>query len=297
MRSVFLALCFVALGVCVMRSESTRSMGGNLEARVQILVTDGLGRKLEGSKVSAFRALQSGRDFAGHFHEATFPELHLAASGIPYGRYNLKLLDPEFGDISRNVDVDKPVVRLVVPARTATVHLVPLDTSGLDLREVKMVSFVDSNSGIDLSGHFRGNEAPDVPYGSYTLRARTFGTTTMERSVDVFQPDVWVVLGLRIVLELPSFPAPTLQISGRVRNIDPSTKADVYLRLVGVYTNYVGDAKLEIAHTGESGTFTFNAVIPDGKYVLITTRGAETLDMREVKVPARDPLEIDLRRK
>lgn len=181
----------------------------------------------------------------------------------------------------------------------ATVHIVIVDGFGRDLGEAKVSSFKDVGSGHDLAKRFRENTAKGIPYGVYQVRAYEVGYSTGQTIAQVFQPDVWVVVGLRIGEELPMFPAPRLQLTGTVKNFDPGEEP-IYLRLVAVHSDFMMDSRLygRLDASGQSGTgtFTLAGVIPDGKYFLITIGRTRILDVRQLKVefPAKGPIVIDL---
>lgn len=175
----------------------------------------------------------------------------------------------------------------------ATVHIVVVDGFGRDLGEAKVDSFKNTDSGQDFSRHFRGNVSKDIPYSVYQVRVHISGYFSGQVTAQVFQPDVWVVVGLRYGEELPIYPAPRLQLTGAVKNIDPGEQP-VYIRLVAVYSNFMMDTRVNVL--GRSGTFTLAGVIPDGEYILLTIGRTRVLDVRQLKVafPAKEPIMIDL---
>jgi hypothetical protein len=177
--------------------------------------------------------------------------------------------------------------------RKATVHIVVVDGFGHNLGEATVTSFKDFGSGKNLAQRFHDNTAKDVPYGVYQVRAHKVAFFSGEVTAQVFQPDVWVMVGLSVGEELPAFPAPRLQISGTIENLDPAEEP-IYLRLEAVYSDFVMDTRIE--PLGRSGTFTLAGVIRDGKYVLITIGRTKILDIRpiDVQFPMKAPITIDL---
>jgi hypothetical protein len=175
----------------------------------------------------------------------------------------------------------------------ATVHIVVVDGFGRDLGEAKVDSFKNMDSGQDFSRHFRGNVSKDIPYSVYQVRVHVPGFFSSQVTAQVFQPDVWVVVGLRLGEELPIFPAPRLQLRGTVKSIDPGEEP-VNIRLMAVYSNFMMDTRVNVL--GQSGTFTLAGVIPDGEYILLTIGRTRVLDVRQLKVafPAKEPIMIDL---
>src|SRR5262249_36018138 len=113
----------------------------------------------------------------------------------------------------------------------ATVHIVVIDGFGRDLGEAKVDSFKNMDSGQDFSRHFQENTAKDIPYSVYQVRVNVPAYFSGQVTAQVFQPVVWVVVGLRYGEELPIYPAPRLQLTGTVKNIDPGEQP-VYTRLV-----------------------------------------------------------------
>jgi hypothetical protein len=163
-----------------------------------------------------------------------------------------------------------------------------------DLGEAEVESFKSINSGgQDFSRHFRRNNSTEIPYGVYQVRMHKTGYFSGQVTAQVFQPDVWVVVGLRYGEELPMYPAPRLQLTGTVKNTDPSEQP-IYIRLAAVYSNFMMDTRVNVRD--QSGTFTLAGVIPDGEYVLMTIGRTRVLDIRQLKVsfPAKEPIRIDL---
>lgn len=175
----------------------------------------------------------------------------------------------------------------------ATVHVIVVDGFGRDLGNANVASFKNLDNGRDLANRFKENTAKDVPYSVYRLRVQRAAYFPGQITAQVFQPDVWLVVGLRVGEELPEFPAPRLKMSGTIKNLDP-TEEPVYLRLAGVYSNFIMDAKARVLD--HSCTFELVGVIPDGKYILITIGRTRILDVRQldVKFPAKTPIEINL---
>jgi hypothetical protein len=175
----------------------------------------------------------------------------------------------------------------------ATVHIVVVDGIGRDLGEAKVDSFKDMGRDRDLAGRFQKNATKGIPYGVYQVRVDKTGFFTGQMTTQVFQPDVWVVVGLRVGEELPMFPEPRLQLAGTVKNFGLGEEP-IHLRLVAVYSDFMLDARVKAS--GQMGTFTLAGIIPDGTYILITIGRTRILDVRQLKLefPAKDPIVIDL---
>jgi len=174
----------------------------------------------------------------------------------------------------------------------AIVHIVLVDGFGRYLGEAKVASFKNMDSGQDFSRYFQENTAKNIPYSVYQVRVHKTGYFSGQVTAQVFQPEVWVVVGLRYGEELPAYPAPRLRLTGTVKNLDPSDQP-VYMRLVGVYSDFMMDTRVNL---DQSRAFTFAGVIPDGAYILLTIGRTRVLDVRQLKVafPAKEPIVIDL---
>jgi hypothetical protein len=172
----------------------------------------------------------------------------------------------------------------------ATVHIVVVDGFGRNLGVAEVDSFKYTE---DFSKRFQRNTAKDIPYGDYKVRVHITGFESGEVTAQVFQPEVWVVVGLMAGGQRGEYPGPTLQMTGTVKNIDPSEQP-VYIRLSAVYSNFMMDTRVNVR--GQSGTFTLAGVIPNGEYILLTIGRTRVLDVRQLKVafPAKGPIMIDL---
>jgi hypothetical protein len=175
----------------------------------------------------------------------------------------------------------------------ATVHIVVVDGFGRDIGEAEVDSFKNMDSGQDFSRHFRENTAKDIPYSEYRVRVHKTAYSPGEVTAQVFQPVVWVVVGLMGGSERGEYPGPRLQLTGTVKNIDPGEQP-IYIRLVAVYSNFMMDTRVNVRD--RSGAFTLAGVIPDGEYILLTIGRTRVLDVRQLKValPAKEPIMIDL---
>ena len=178
-------------------------------------------------------------------------------------------------------------------ARKAKVHIVVVDGFGRDIGEGEVVSFKDTDTDHDLARQFHKNAATGVPYNVYEVRVTKVGYVTASVVAQVFQPDVWLVVSLRYGEDLPIFPAPRLQLSGTIKNIDPNEEP-LYVRLMGVYPDFIMQTRVELS--GNPRSFTLAGVIPDGKYVLIIIGRTKVLHLQEIDVefPAKTPIVIDL---
>lgn len=180
------------------------------------------------------------------------------------------LLLPSTSDRTANQD----------PAQTATVHIVLLNSYGNSLGEkAEVIEFRDTTpGGHDFVHSFRQNTGTEVPFGTYRLRVRTAGFWTAEREVRVYQSEVWAVAALEFGMGTSEGGFPTSNVSGRIRGLE-STKNPVRLRLSGIYSTAVMDTVMN-----PLGEFRF-AGIPNGCYVIVTTREQEVLDVRSLCTP------------
>jgi hypothetical protein len=260
-------------------------------ATISITVVDGLGNRLKGGEIRSFRDQKTSRDWSKNFHLDS--SLDYAASGIPYGHYDLLVHQADFGDVEMPVDISRAEVFLEACMRKANVHIVALDSFGNpDLGAIKVDSFRDDANDSDLAGHFEGNEGTKIPYGIYELGASAKGSFPVRRRVDVFQPEVWVVIGLGLADALPEFLAPTWSLNGTIYNI-PLDEMPLYVKLSPIYTDYSADAKVEVS--GTRGTFRLAGADPWGKFALITIGKTGVLDIRVIDIRANSSVNLDLK--
>jgi hypothetical protein len=255
---------------------------------------------LRGGKVASFKLRNSNVDLAGRFKDV-FKKgyfFDLRGENIPYGWYDLTVEQPGFPHIERPVGVFKPDRTVVVCARSATVHLGFVDRSGRPdpraLAKVDRFAYegYDAGDSFDLASRFRENTASNVPYGIYRLRVLPTWLLIPERKVDVWQPDVWVTIGVGN----ESFgdragSGPTWSIPGTVNNIDAGQEP-LYVRALSVYADFVMDDKVNVS--GSSGTFSLAASDPGGTFLLVTTGRSGVLDIRQIEIPSKTPIVIDL---
>ena len=160
---------------------------------MHVRVFDGLGGMITDAQVRSFKNHDSGTDLAHHFHLDRFQRL--AATAVPYGDYLLRVSAKGFSDAERSVHVAANDVSVNICVRTATVHLLlDFDLSGRQ-SEVTVNSFVNRDGDFDLASHFQDKLGLKIPYGTYDLQVfHHLGYA--RRRVDVFQPEIWVILGI-----------------------------------------------------------------------------------------------------
>lgn len=177
---------------------------------------------------------------------------------------------------------------------TATVRIVWLDRNGNDAGNVGVKSFRNED-GAEFRSRFYANVATKIPLGIYDLVVDEPEFLPIRRRVDVVEPDVWVVVSLDYGDGDSVGYGPNFTVKGTVKNFNRADEP-IYIRLVGIYTGYIGDTKLQIS--GNQGTFTLSGEEPRGRYVLITTGRRGVLDTRPVdlKDAPLAPIEIDVGR-
>lgn len=275
---------------CAIR-VSASVKGDPKEAAVRVTVIDGLGQgNLQGGNIKSFKNLRTGQDLAARFHLNR--SLEKEATQVPFGNYDLILTQPGFPDAERPVDVFATDVDVQVCVRTATVHIVDVGAFHNDFPNVQVRSFRNEEDDFDLARRFQENTATRIPYGTYHLVVTKQYAMQTERYVDVFQPNVWVVVELEFDTERSPFRAPNSTLTGTVTNI-ASNEQPLYVSLIGIHTAYHIDDKVNIS--GSSGTFSFAGFMPELKLLLITSdQHHDILDIRQIKVPSDKPIVIDL---
>ena len=288
MRTAFAWLSMLTLSFSATSTVAAQSEGKF--ATIQVTVVDGLGAKLQGGQVKSFQDQRSGKDFAENFQ--TDRRLQITATRIPFGHYKLRVAQPGFPDAERPVDVSRSATDVQVCVRTATVHIVDIGSLSIDNDLVNVLSFRSREDNFDLAKSFQKNTSERVPYGIYDLRAGKSFAREMQRRVDVFQPEVWVVLDLELSpISLPEYRAPRDTIQGTIRNIN-SGDEPVFVSMVSIHGTYTSDDK--VAVSGSSGTFTLLGFNPRGSFLLVTTGRKGILDVRPIEVPLKEPILINL---
>jgi hypothetical protein len=209
------------------------------------------------------------------------------------------------------VNVSEDEVFIDACARTATIHISPVLGNGKEIDgitwsnhsstaaaqplanalRVNIQSFESLDDDSDLADYFQGNTAANIPYGDYELHIESnLGRTTV-RPVGVYEPEVWVTVGINFVTSEHDYVGPSEVLTGTVNHISPD-EDPVYVRLLGIYLDYAIDDRVKIS--GTSGTFTLAGNNPYGKFLLVTTGRTGALDIREVDIPAKNPVVIDL---
>jgi hypothetical protein len=277
--------CLLAL----LSGAATQAQVISPTASVSLIVTDGMGEVLQRAKMKSFRGtrgVELGEQFRRTAHALGPFELY--ASDIPYDMYIAVITVDGFPEIHRKVEVSSPNTRIFVSARTATVHVLAVTGFGIEeSRGLTVESFQDGGKW-ELKDHFTGSTGKEVPYGEYVLRAESDGNR-QARPVDVFEPDVWVLVAFDTPFdfgESRTVGAAPSSLVGTVTGL-PSGGELIYMRLVGAFRTYIADTKLRI--TGTTGAFSFTGEIPPGRYILVTvavtqSSVARVLDVRDVAV-------------
>ena len=167
-------------------------------------------------------------------------------------------------------------VRIVNIYNTEDLGIARVQTFQREYGDVPSSNFAD---------HFKRNVAIGIPYDFYKLCMTATGFWPACTEVPVYQPQVWVVLGLRVGAEgLVGLS----ELRGEVKG--ESTKSRLRLRLMGLYSGVTVDAE-----TDRSGRFQMSGV-PPGTSVLVTLEDDRIVDTRPIEIPAVSPVEIELPR-
>ena len=259
---------------------------------MHIEVIDSPGGRLEGGEVKLFRNQRTRQDFARRFRKDRW--LAQSAENIPYGKYELLVSQPGFPDAERPVDVTEADVHVQVYVRTATIHIVDVGPLAVPSEDIEVERFKSREDGYDLADRFTHDSAAKVPYGIYDIRVkmRSAAAEEVNRRVDVFQPDVWVLTELYVSpISLPEYPAPRYVLTGAIRNLNADDEP-IYVTLVGLHIDFRIDDKVTVSEN--SGTFSLAGFNPRGMFLLITSGRRGVLDIREVTIPSKEPIVIDL---
>ncbi|MGD0842385.1 MAG: hypothetical protein ABSA32_14630 [Candidatus Acidiferrales bacterium] len=84
---------------------------------------------------------------------------------------------------------------------------------------------------------------------------------------------------------------PSQVLAGTVNHLNPDEEP-VHVRLVGIYLDYEIDDRVKVS--GTTGTFSLAGNNPGGKFLLVTTGRKGVLDIREIDIPAKSPVIIDV---
>src|SRR5580698_3620417 len=160
--------------------------------------------------------------------------------------------------------------------RLATVHVILVSWQGKDLGVGTVLHFIEPNEGAkDLATAFRNNAASNVPFGEYKLRISKKYFDSIERTIPVYQNEVWAVVQLRVGEENGPL---HYTLSGRVEGLG-TVKGPVWIRAQGLYSEIIADTQMTT-----TGNFQI-AGIPAGIYLVSTREENHVLDMRSVSVP------------
>jgi hypothetical protein len=263
-----------------------------------LALTDGLGHPLgPGSySVKEFMNLKSKKDLSGLFgvNSKMGP---LAAEHVPFGTYQIKIQSQSGSEVfGRLIDVCQEDESVEVPDHFARVHIVLLTTAASSVEDASPslvhVAKFRSVDGTEMTGLFKGAVADEVPYGSYDLELFDPLGGIIKRRVDAFQKDVWVYSGLVARYGDRPYSGPDNVVHGEVENI-PANEMPLFVTMTGVYVSHMINSILSDTGNGR-GTFTLAGVNPEGIYLLITIGRSGVLDVREIKLPRKDEVTIEL---
>jgi hypothetical protein len=173
---------------------------------------------------------------------------------------------------------------------TAIVHLKFVNLLGEDISDlgegkIDIFEAVDSKN---FARSFAHNAAKGIPFGVYRLRARLNcvypARNNKDKScyvfdyadyiVNVFQPEVWVVVQLDVTIENGPL---RYQIAGTLTGIPRCS--GIWIRAQGLLSSIVADAPCE-----SDGKFEIRG-LQAGTYLLTTRQGDRILDLRSIEVP------------
>jgi hypothetical protein len=170
---------------------------------------------------------------------------------------------------------------------SAHIHIVVVDGLGRNLGTAQVSSFVADGTGKNYAVTFQNDEAT-VPFDDYVLTVYSQGFFSAQKRVQVFQREVWVIVGLTPGAESRGS-EPLTTVTGKAINV-PSSERPIYVRLCGIYLDFV----LDTALAADNGQFSITGRIPTGKFVLTISGRSGILYSNEVDIPTTKPLLLDL---
>jgi hypothetical protein len=170
----------------------------------------------------------------------------------------------------------------------ASVQIVIVDGMGRHLEKPEVSSFIETDTGKNYASLFNDGQA-SVPFGDYVLKVHSTGFFTGERHLQVFQPEVSIIVALEPGAE-SRVASPLIHLTGKLLNVSSAEKP-VYLHLSGLYLDFQADTALN-----DANQFCFTGRIPTGKFVLTTTGRTGILDIRWIENPTTKPLLVHLDR-
>jgi hypothetical protein len=124
--------------------------------------------------------------------------------------------------------------------RVATVHVILVNFYGIDVGTGSVSHFIEDNEGSkDLASTFENNTAFNVPFGKYHLRVFKENYYSTDRTVQVNQNELWVVVQLRVGEEDGPF---LYTVSGRVEGLS-SSRGAIWIRAQGLYSEIIADTR------------------------------------------------------
>lgn len=161
----------------------------------------------------------------------------------------------------------------------ATVHIMLVNWYGKDLQgSAQIEAFTSLSDKRDYSKLFHNGTVHGIPYGIYDVRARTPGFWPANRTIRVFQPNVWAALSVEIGLAEDEGGLQRFRLSGHIENFEPSQES-TWVHLLGVYSGTVMSTV-----TDSSGAFVLDG-IPQGSYIAVVTRNGRNLGISAVDIP------------
>ena len=155
------------------------------------------------------------------------------------------------------------------------------DATGQDVGSGTIRTFARATGDVpsgNFAARFQHGVASGIPYDLYSLCAYATGFKTECTDVPVYQPRVWVVVGLRFGgWQL------TNDVVGTITGMS-AEGSPTWVRLIGLYSGFSVETK-----ASTSGHFELRAF--PGKYVLAVIRSDRVLDTQALEVPTH-PIEV-----
>jgi hypothetical protein len=156
--------------------------------------------------------------------------------------------------------------------------------SELSKRGISVVNLVQRYTNQNFRDNFRGLQGSNIPYGDYMLRLAVPGFKNYEQTLRVYQPLVFVRIGLNVSLNVDT-PIPIAK--GNIKPISTDTSS-LWIKLIPIVNNN----SLMESRVKSDGSFQF-AGFDLGEYLLVVLRGTTIIYNKQVSL-FRDENTIDI---